>query len=318
METQGPGRRSESFPVEQRVLKLQDWPPAILISLGRATERSQGLFGYQGRASDWAGDSFMIRTRVLGRYLNWCRCRGMPCDKVEGLVTPERIVAYRKDCAPTLSAHTQNDMLRGMRCILEALDPASDWTWLTSTAIRPSKTDIRASKKKVTTFDVTALARSVVEFMETDEHRIGVRRSVNTMVVYRDALMTLFQCLFALRKRNLAGLWLGRNLLMEGAQTRLLFSEAETKNYARIDYLLPVWVLPMLSIYLDRYRPQLLGGACTNALWVNRSGQPLAYEGVAPAFRAIGQRWVGRPINCHNFRHSAATTWLRHNPSSRT
>ena len=79
-------------------------------------------------------------------------------------------------------------------------------------------------------------------------------------ILYRNALIVVVQCVFTLRRRNLFGMALGRNLVVEDDLIRVIFTRKETKNYTAINWLVPDFLKPYLLRYLQEHRPVLLEG----------------------------------------------------------
>ena len=134
-------------------------------------------------------------------------------------------------------------------------------------------------------------------------------------ILYRDALIVAFQCVFNLRRRNLVSMVLGRNLIVEGDLVRLNFKTADTKNHTPISWLLPDFIKPYLLRYLGEHRPVLLGGAHSDYVWISRRHTRLSYGAIPPLFDSIGRRLLGYPIARHCFRHSMATTMMTKGPT---
>jgi hypothetical protein len=65
-------------------------------------------------------------------------------------------------------------------------------------------------------------------------------------ILYRNALIGAVQCVFTLRRGNLFGMVIGRNLMIEDDLIRLSFRNAETKNHTPISWLVPEFLKPYL------------------------------------------------------------------------
>jgi site-specific recombinase XerD len=189
--------------------------------------------------------------------------------------------------------------------------PEKDWDWITRHPSRPSESEVRASKKTIETFDPRALCCKALDLMD---HLNAGPTTLELRVLYRNALIVALQCVFALRKRNLVGMALGRNLVVEEELIRLIFRREETKNFIPISWLVPNFLRPYLLKYIQVHRPALLNGNASNFVWVGSRYHTLRYGAAAHLFNFIGLHLIGRPIACHSFRHSMATAIMTKDP----
>ena len=104
------------------------------------------------------------------------------------------------------------------------------------------------------------------------------------IILYRNALIVAIQCVFALRRRNLSEMALGRNLVVDNDVVHLVFTTRDTKNYVPVKATFPDFLKPYLLIYLDRHRAALLAGHQSDAVWINLYNEPLEYGAMAPYF----------------------------------
>ena len=139
-------------------------------------------------------------------------------------------------------------------------------------------------------------------------------QSMVISVSYRDTLMAALQCLFGLRRRNLADLRYGKHLIVEGGVVRLRLDCHETKTGAGIDTLVPVFLRRYILSYLRRHRPYLLSGQASDAVWINSHDGPLGYGAITDCLKRVGLQLLGIPIDCHGFRHAIATALIVRDP----
>jgi site-specific recombinase XerD len=195
--------------------------------------------------------------------------------------------------------------------MVHAMAPDHDWSWVTQHPGRPSLREVRASRKLPKTFDPKALCCKALDLMD---HINAGPRTHELRLYYRNALIVAMQCVFTLRRRNLAEMTLGRNLIVEDDVIHVVFTSRETKNYLPINATVPDFLKPYLLRYLDEHRTGLLAGHKSDAVWINHHHEALEYGAMNFLFASIGIRLLGFPISCHTFRHSVATAILTKDP----
>jgi len=234
-----------------------------------------------------------LRIRAYGRFLNFLE-RNSLLLSIEGpgeRVNPCRLKQYLAEARKFLSPRTLDQSLQELRRILCVLAPQGDWRWVTRVAERPSPSDVRASKRPKTIFDPRTLCCAALDLMD---HINGGPVSYELGIVYRNALIVAMQCLFSLRRRNLVGMVLGRNLLIDGDLIRLVYGPEETKNGNPISWLLPDFLKPYLRGYLEQYRAVLLAGSVSHAVWISgRDHTVLRYGAIPHLFRSAGVLLLG-------------------------
>ena len=134
----------------------------------------------------------------------------------------------------------------------------------------------------------------------------------------RDGAIVALLAVMPMRARSLAGLRLGRSIMVTDDSVIITLDEALTKTGT-------VWesrVIGQAEVILRRYaataRPWLLarGGQQHDALWVGKKGQPLSQAALAHRIRAVTTAQLGTAIPPHFFRDAAATTLARSSPDS--
>ena len=311
-QTGGPGRFSDTYPPERRRLPLNRWPESDRNAFEYA-RRPGSAFELPGPAALWAPETCRARTLSYGRFLNFLGRNGIlwATESPGERATPDRLTRYIAEARELLSALTLDQSLKELCCILQAMVPEKDWRWITRHPDRPSRSEIRASKKAKATFDPRILCCKALDMMD---HISTGPMTHELRILYRNALIVVLQCVFTLRRRNLFGMVLGRNLVVEDSLIRLIFRKEETKNHTPIDWLVPDFLKPYLLTYLEAHRSPLLDGSHSSFVWVNGKHRALRYGASSHLFNSIGMHLLGYPIACHCFRHSMATCIMTKDP----
>ena len=144
--------------------------------------------------------------------------------------------------------------------------------------------------------------------------RVGSQEGWPAAVQYRDGLIIAFLALVPLRRRNIEGILLGKNLIEVRGRWIIVLDNDETKTHAAYELDLPDLLVEPLRTYLSVYRPVLAAGngrwakAVGDALWVSKDGSPMTQMAIYDRVRARTKDAFGKAINPHLFRDAAATT----------
>ena len=311
-QTRGPGRFSDTYPPECRCVPLSRWPEQDRRAFEHA-RRPGGALELPGPAASWAPETCRMRIQAYGRCLNFLERNGI-LYVTEGpriRIVPDRLAPYIAEAREFLSPRSLDQSLKDLRLILRAMVPEADWDWITRHPGRPSESEVRASGKPRVTFDPLALCSKALDMMD---HLSAGPMTQEVRILYRNALIVAFQCVFALRRRNLVGMTLGRNLVGHDDLIRVIFRGNETKNHTPISWLAPDFLKQYLLRYLQEHRPALLEGDVSSFVWVGGRHQAIRYGAIAHLFNSVGMHLIGRPIACHCFRHSLATCIMTKDP----
>jgi integrase len=135
--------------------------------------------------------------------------------------------------------------------------------------------------------------------------------------LFRDGLQLALLALRPLRKRNFAALQIGKHLVREGVDWRLVIDRSETKTKQPIDVPFPDDLVPELHAYLERYRPLLAGERYTgDRLWVSYRFTPQAAHSIQLKIVEHTEKAFGISVNPHLFRDCAATSIVINDPDN--
>ena len=306
------GRFSEDYPPDRRCMRLSEWPEADRLAYERA-RRPGHVFELPGPAAGWAEATLHSRRQAYGRYLNFLRLHGLllPSEGAADRVTPARLKLYIPQMRRQLSAVTAAQSLCELSLMLRAMVPDRDWYWIRRQPGVPSVREVRESRKVKKAFNPLALCSQALDLLD---HITASPCASDLHLQYRNALIVACQCTFALRRRNLVNMALGRNLIIADGVIHIVFGSHETKTHAPIRCTVPAFLVPYMLRYLNEVRPALLKGHVSDAVWIGSRHEALEDGACTYLFSEIGIRLLGYPITCHTFRHSAATAILTKDP----
>jgi integrase len=225
-------------------------------------------------------------------------------------------VLFAQHLAETNIDRSVAGLLRHLRGALRLLAPQADWGWLLTLAKRiEARTKARSKRDRLRTSDeLYALGWQLMQKGEADyEERQRVTKAA--ALAYRDGLMIALLAVAPMRRRNLASLTPGQNLLQVGQSWSVVLGAGETKNHRALEYPLPERLGAALEQYLAVFRPTLFGSTQHAGLWASAKGVPLTGTAVYDAICRRTKAAFGWAVNPHLFRDGAATFWAHQAPA---
>ena len=222
-------------------------------------------------------------------------------------LTADRVRALRAHLAETNAPRSVAGIIGALYHAARLMMPERDWSWLKAAKKRLDR-DVpafRASGPIITSMQLLVIGE---ELMEESKPRPGNPVSKRDAIQYRDGLMTALTGCIPLRRKNLAELEIGRQLIREGDRWFVVVPAEESKTGISMPYQVPEFLEPYLVLYLDIVRPELLRHPTCPALWVNSKGG-LCYDAIGRIFsRCVASR-LGFRVTLHDARDAAVTTW---------
>lgn len=249
-----------------------------------------------------------------GRWLtflavNDAEALSLPAD---ARLTPERVRAYVASLQALGNATgTILARLQELAELAKVISPARDWSFLNRIASRIRATHRPARDKSNLRLSEELLDLGLQLIDEAAQSGLTRRQAA---VLHRDGLIIAFLALVPVRRKNLARLTLGVNLVNLEGGWLLVLEEAETKTHQLYEVLWPDELMPALTAYLETHRPHLasLSGRWRqpvgDLLWVSADGSPMTEQALYDRITARTREAFGRSMNPHLFRDAAATT----------
>jgi len=118
-----------------------------------------------------------------------------------------------------------------------------------------------------------------------------------------------------MRAKNLAGLDFTRHFdwLADGTCV-IVIPAGEVKNGVDLTFTVPSHVTEMIRVYRDVYRPLLLKGRDTGALFISLNGRPKLPHELGAQLPKVIRDETGLDMHLHLFRHFVGFVFLRNNP----
>lgn len=197
------------------------------------------------------------------------------------------------------------------------LAPQKDWKFLQQITGKVRGGREPASDKRARLVGTGQLFGLGLQLMQDASGQSSPLRSA---ILFRDGLIIALLSLRPLRRRNLAELTIGQDLLRTGEGWTILLPASATKTHTALEDPWPEALLAALDTYLTTHRPVLVARhgrwhiALCDRLWVSSDGSPFTQMGIYDRIIQRTRKAFGRSVNPRLFRDEAATAMAIHDP----
>ena len=297
---------------ERECLKLLFWPSEDRQRWELALEPEDYFDDRKGARVNHSDKSNEKAVKGYGRFLTYLHHHDREAVKLlpEDRITPERVKAYIGHLQGVgNSTQTLLGRLQELQEVAKVMDPDKDWSFINDRASR-----VRARHKPVRNKKDIKLSDELLAMGLKLMAQASAFEGLEAAIRFRDGLMIAFLALVPVRRRNLADLILGENLIVNDGGWLVTYDETETKTHEPHEALLPGILNEPLQAYLSIHRPYLLAreGRWTsdpkNALWISKDGSAMTQMALYDRVRARTKDEFGKAMSIHAFRYAAATT----------
>jgi integrase len=228
-----------------------------------------------------------------------------PEERIEPAIVAGYVAWRQRSCGDAMVPVD----LHCLRGALRLICPGVDWSWLLTIAKRIAATAPRKLRKHhlVTSDRLYALGIDLMDRAVTAAEAAGPSKS--HAFQYRDGLVIALSALIPLRRRTLAALRIGKQLVKTGDLWALDIPAADTKTRQALDYPISKELCIRIDLYLERFRRRIPGADKHTGLWVSNKQRPMSAIAIGTAVRRRTKKAFGFAVNLHRFRHAAATFW---------
>jgi integrase/recombinase XerD len=300
------------------MLSFANWPTEDQARWKRAFETAD-RFDETDRGAHLAPATRKARRESYGRFLAFIsaihpdRLATPPEVRIDRSIVAEYVVWRRGTCREMALA-ADLSLLRG---VLKLICPDADWSWLLTIIKRIAATAPRKVEKYhlVTSDQLYLLGIELMDRAVADADAAGRIRKAHALQ-YRDGLVIALLALIPVRRRTLAALRIGQQLVKTGDLWALDIPAADTKNRRALDYPISQEMSARIDVYLEQFRSRIPGADKHIGLWPSNKGWPMCPDGIYIAVRKRTKKVFGFGINLHRFRHAAASFWSMHDPAN--
>jgi integrase len=207
--------------------------------------------------------------------------------------------------------------LHHLRLALRLICPTVECEWLLTITKRIAA---RASRKPqrhhlVTSERLYALGVELMDLAVEDVRATGSITKASTFA-YRDGMIIALIAILPLRRRTLAALQIGKQLVKSGSFWALDIGPEDTKNRQALDLLISATLSARIDVYLDKFRKRIPGAVAHDGLWPSNKGRAMDDGTIYDMVRRRTRKAFGFPVNLHRFRHAATTFWSIRDPKN--
>lgn len=290
------------------IVKMPDWPEVDRQSWERLVHPGR-LFEDKGVFSGWSETTRGINAERYGQWLSFMR-RTRPddllLDPVERMTEPA-ITAYIFECEKRLRTMTVAQLVLAVLTVGAALAPNRDWSRLKRAVdILFSKTDAETLKPRLPISAGELLRWGLARMDEVQTHWTGT--ILYQAVEFRKALMvaTLIAC--PVRVRAFMGMTMSSHLIDCDDGFDLRFIASDMKDRRPHNFRITRTLTEPLRDYRDHFRPILLNGKRSDAVWITHHGRPMVQDAFTGILADTMEKHIGLRIRPHAFRSIAATS----------
>jgi integrase/recombinase XerD len=207
--------------------------------------------------------------------------------------------------------------LHHLRLALRLICQTAEWEWLLTITKRIAARAKRKPQKHhlVTSERLSALGIELMDGAVAVAKLVG-SISKSSAFAYRDGLIIALLAVIPFRRRTLAALRIGKQLVKSGHLWALDIGTEDTKKRRALDFPISVALSARVDIYLSEFRKRIPGASTHNGLWVSNKGRAMDAGTIYDMVRRRTREAFGFPVNLHRFRHAAMTFWSIQDPKN--
>lgn len=186
--------------------------------------------------------------------------------------------------------------------------------------VDPGKGDMtERNRRRLRVFDDRENVERLVNLPERMMRSVARLREpgYNDAIRMQTAIAIAIELVAPLRAKNLAGPRLDRHLIRSrpgrGAVMHLVVPRGEVKNENPLEFELPLDVIRLLEVYLQKFRPLLVTDGSSYLFPARQGGAKTAAQ-LAEQIKRVIKIGTGLTVNVHLFRHVCAYLFLKAHP----
>ncbi len=295
------------------------WPEEDRKRWCAANKSGADVFDDCGPAAHLAEPTRRALQASYGRFLGFvslkypCRLDGLPDTRLDRDIIADYVAVRRRTCSELGIAID----LHHLRLALSYICPATDWSWL---ALIAKRIGVRAPPRRprhhlVTSERLYALGIDLMDRAVVDA-AAGPSITKAVAFAYRDGLLIALLALVPLRRRTLAALRIGQQLVKSSDLWGFDLPAQDIKTKRALDFPISSDLSRRIDVYLAQFRYHIPGAGEHDGLWPSNKRHMMDDGTIYDTVRSRTKAAFGFPINLHRFRSSAATFWSIHDPAN--
>jgi integrase/recombinase XerD len=300
-------------------LPYADWPEDDRTRWEATFKAGVDRFDDCGPAAHLAEPTRLTLLEAYARFLAFISAHDIgllarsPAARIDRKIVESYVRWQPASCGGvTIAANLSN-----LRIILRFICPGEDWSWMSTIANRIAALAKRNPEKHhlVTSETLYALG---IELMDRAVTKANASENISIACAlgYRDGLMIALLALIPLRRRTLAALRIGRQLVRSGDQWALDIPARDIKTKRPLEYPISAELSGRIDLYLNQFRCRIPRAGAHDYLWASKDGGPMRDKTIYATVRRRTREALGFPVNPHRFRRAAATLWSNRDPAN--
>ncbi|MDZ5454445.1 tyrosine-type recombinase/integrase [Labrys sp. ZIDIC5] len=290
------------------ILKPEHWPTVDRRAWQHCLVHG-GLFDTGGAFTSWSEGTRRVHAQGYGSWLSFIRRHHSELmDKSPAnRVTPETVQAYIDDGRERLKPRSITNQILSLAVVMRGFAPDEDLAWLWKVVKRLE----RISESQELKPPIPLAAGEVFQWSLRRLHElrsIDLAHHARIPAEFRQALMVGLLMARPVRVRAIVAMTVSKHVEIAGERISLNFEAKDMKNRKACRFLMPKSLVPFMLDYLSVYRPLLLHGSDSDALWISERGNPLSQDSFTSGLALLTKQAFGITLRPHAFRHIAATT----------
>jgi len=238
------------------------------------------------------------------------RLAAPPVERVDRVLIAE-YASYLREARSEVSVAADLDRVRA---VLVAFG-GGDLAWLRKIQRRIARDAKPKARPLVTADELYQLGFDLMDgaIAEADANGSILDRQSK---MYRDGMMIAFLAAIPVRRRALANMRIGTQLVRIGDQWTLNIPEEDTKTGVALEYDIAPALSARMDCYLERFRPTVPGSDRHDGVWASKFGNPMAGNTILQSVTRRTVERFGHAVSPHRFRHAAASLWSVDDPAN--
>ncbi|MEQ8733401.1 MAG: hypothetical protein RIC29_00635 [Rhodospirillaceae bacterium] len=297
------------------ILRFEDWPCEHQHALQSAIDAGD-VFTDQGLAAQWTPKTRRQIVKDYGMWLQHLSCQSLP-PTLGSQPTPlekDTLRSYVESLQSRLAPISVCSRLTGLSEACRVMWPSIDRTILRRMLSRLKRNAAPSRNKTADLLSSREILHAALGHLESVTESTAPSDTIQACWG-RNALMVAILAVHPIRLANLTMIRLGLHLHQDGDEIWLRFSDEETKEHRSMEFPLADVLREPLKVYLEVYRPILLDGRESDALWISVRKGPMKEQAVYDQIVHTTKKLFGHPINPHLFRDCAMTTLATEDPA---
>jgi integrase/recombinase XerD len=300
-------------------LPFADWPEDDRTRWEAAFKAGADRFDDCGPAAHLAEPTRLTLLDDYARFLAFISAHdiGLLARTPAARIDRKIVESYVSWQPATCGGVTIARILRSLRTTLRYICPGHDLSWISTIANRiASKAKQKPEKHHLVTSET--LYALGIELMDRAITNANATENISLACAldYRDGLMIALLALVPLRRRTLAALRIGRQLVRSGDLWSLDIPARDIKTKRPLEYPISAELSGRIDLYLNQFRCRIPGAGAHDYLWASKEGGPMCDKTIYAKIRRRTRETLGFPVNPHRFRRAAATLWSNRDPAN--